>query len=329
MSGRERMGVDSSVVERLFQVLVEEVRESRPEYLRRPFTVAEIYQTLVPYRSHRDAIGVELNADYEDALLRLLAGEGEFLFLDSDPARRRLRAEVDSKNPNTGIYRDYAAVEVRLNPVFVPEAAPRAGENAPQGGVQHSLDEVGFGSPSGVEPRGEDDSGPAAPELGAQGASSPHEGPQEREDAGSGNGRGRSRAASDGTDRRPRSSESDLAGGGSENPELGASAEEAFRPEVAGEETEAPSRSRGTAPASNESRGMVSSEPRGGSSEPTAVHDVPEECPDCRGDLPFRDTLRYCPFCGTNVFVVDCGECGEELERAWRFCVACGTSVAE
>ena len=108
-----------TVLERFHAVLVDEIRGQRPEYLSGPFTVAEIYQNLVPYGSHRDRIGVEMNGDYEDALLRLLAGEGGFLVLDSDAALRNLREELDSTNPNTGLYREFAAVDVRLNPQFV------------------------------------------------------------------------------------------------------------------------------------------------------------------------------------------------------------------
>lgn len=98
------------------RTLVEEIRAQRPDYLSSPFTVAEIYQTLVPYGTHRDRIGVEMNADYEDALLRLLAGEGDYLSLDSGAALRGIREELESTNPNTGLYREYAAVDVRLNP---------------------------------------------------------------------------------------------------------------------------------------------------------------------------------------------------------------------
>ena len=57
----------SDVLARFHQALVEEIRSQRPEYLDGPFTVAEIYQNLVPYGSHRDRIGVEMNGDYEDA----------------------------------------------------------------------------------------------------------------------------------------------------------------------------------------------------------------------------------------------------------------------
>jgi hypothetical protein len=104
------------VLDRFHRVLVEEIEAHRPEYLEAPFTVAEIYQNLVPYGTHRDRVGVEMNGDYEHALLRMLAGEGDYLVLESGAALRALREELDSANPNTGIYREYAAVDVRLNP---------------------------------------------------------------------------------------------------------------------------------------------------------------------------------------------------------------------
>ena len=111
--------MSNQVLERFHRALIEEIQTQRPEYLTSPFTVAEIYQNLVPYGSHRDRIGVEMNGDYEDALLRLLAGEAEYLILDSEPARQALQAEVGSSNPNTGLYREFAAVDVRLNPAYL------------------------------------------------------------------------------------------------------------------------------------------------------------------------------------------------------------------
>ena len=111
-------------VARFHRALVEEILRSRPSYLSEPFTVAEIYQNLVPYRTHRDRIGVEMNGDYEDALLRLLGGEGEYLVLESDHARREINDELGSPNPNTGLYREFAAVDVRLNPLRMPRDLP-------------------------------------------------------------------------------------------------------------------------------------------------------------------------------------------------------------
>ena len=84
------------VIGRFHQALVGEIRERRPEYLHGPFTVAEIYQNLVPYGTHRDLIGVEMNGDYEDALTRMLAGEGGYLILESEDALRLLQHELQS-----------------------------------------------------------------------------------------------------------------------------------------------------------------------------------------------------------------------------------------
>ena len=55
--------MSDGVLARFYQILVEEIRSQRPDYLTGPFTVAEIYQRLVPYGSHRDRIGVDMNGD--------------------------------------------------------------------------------------------------------------------------------------------------------------------------------------------------------------------------------------------------------------------------
>ena len=52
-----------------------------------------------------------------------------------------------------------------------------------------------------------------------------------------------------------------------------------------------------------------------------------ENCPWCREELPQQARVRFCPFCGSNVNLVPCPECGEELRLNWRFCIACGTEV--
>jgi hypothetical protein len=52
-----------------------------------------------------------------------------------------------------------------------------------------------------------------------------------------------------------------------------------------------------------------------------------EACPWCRESLPERGGVKYCPFCGSNVQLVPCPACGEELELNWRFCIACGMEV--
>jgi hypothetical protein len=197
-------------IDRFFQVLCEEIEGSARSAENHQFTVAEIYQSLIPYRTHRDRLGVEMNGDYEDALLRLLAGEGEFLLLESEAARSRIRQELAQSNPNTGIYREFAAVGVRLNP-----------------------------------------------------------------------GRVEDRPAS--------------------------------RPALATES--APIRTPAETPA------PVAATPARKSAGSARA------CPDCGGDLPARDSLRFCPHCGTNVLLAPCTACGEILERSWKFCLSCGTAT--
>ena len=219
----------SDVLDRFHAALVEEILARRPEYLHAPFTVAEIYQNLVPYGTHRDRIGVEMNGDYEDALIRMVAGEGGYLVLDSDPALRVLREELEASNPNTGLYREFAAVDVRLNPSRLPGGS--GGGAAPQHApAALSMEEL-------------------APEPDA----------------------------------------------------------EAFAPEPV------------EAPAAPAARAAPAT---------SASPEAPDACRWCRAELPRRANLNFCPFCGTDVHVVPCPGCGEELDPEWRFCIACGTEVA-
>jgi Double zinc ribbon len=228
------MSDGTEVLERFHRALIEEIQTHRPEYLTGPFTVAEIYQNLVPYGSHRDRIGVEMNGDYENALLRLLAGEGGYLILESEPALRDLRAELDTANPNTGLYREYAAVDVRLNQAYLDLSASAVSEETDLAEALHAGDPVSMAD--------------LAPSEAA-----------------------------------------------------------------AGELTIVPPAvdvfPNGQPPAGSEAEG-------------------PQSCQWCRAELPKRDNLNFCPFCGTDLKVVPCNECGEELEPEWRFCISCGAEVS-
>ena len=120
------MPFDPELLSRFHRVLVDEIRRSGPERLDRSFTVAEMYRDLIPYRTHRNVLGVAMNGDYEDVLLRLLGGEGDYLILDSDAARREIRKELESSNPNTALFREFSNVDVRLDPAALHGAAPTA-----------------------------------------------------------------------------------------------------------------------------------------------------------------------------------------------------------
>jgi hypothetical protein len=100
-------------LDRLFALLVERVSAEYPDHLSAPFEVAELYQSLVPYRHYRRELGIETNGDYELALVRLLAGERGYLQGESD-MQEAIKKEIAGNNPNTSIFREYAASRVGL-----------------------------------------------------------------------------------------------------------------------------------------------------------------------------------------------------------------------
>jgi hypothetical protein len=111
-----RLSEGRDTLDRLYQRLADALQQSRREPFVAPVTVAEIYQELVPYRVVRDDVGFAMNADYEHALLRLLAGEGEWLRLEPGTAREMIVRELKSPNPNVSIYREYAGCDVWVRP---------------------------------------------------------------------------------------------------------------------------------------------------------------------------------------------------------------------
>lgn len=100
-------------LDRLFEILVESLhREAR---LAVPFPANELHERLVPYRSSRSRLRVATYEDYEMAVLRLLAGERDYLRLEPDTARAQLQAEVTSVNPDTGFFRNFGEAQVLVN----------------------------------------------------------------------------------------------------------------------------------------------------------------------------------------------------------------------
>ena len=246
------MALDTAgLLDRFHSVLVGEIRSNRPDLEEGSFTVAEIYQELVPYRTHRGRLGVEMNGDYEHVLLMLLAGEGDFLVLESEEALGELRSELKSSNPNTGLYREYAAAEVHLNRAMVPD--PEDGPDPEEARV----DDAGPDRPADPEESGE----PVDVDL--------------------------------------------LAPSGTDDAEMGGpETVDAAEPPLPVESVD---------------------DDETGALDPVA--DSAAVCRACKVTLPDRDGVVFCPYCGSDLRVIECAACGETLEPNWRFCVACGAEV--
>jgi Double zinc ribbon len=138
-------------LDRLFQRLVHNIRNGHIEYLSVPFTVQELYDTLVPYRHYRRDLGIETNQDYEAAVMRLLSGEKGYLRGDQ-AMQERLKKEMGSQHPDLGAFRDYGDTRISL----APAAVEKLGVTIPtqnSGGYStgRAASQGGNGSPSATE----------------------------------------------------------------------------------------------------------------------------------------------------------------------------------
>jgi len=318
------MPQSGEILERFIETLVQEIAVTRPEYLTAPFTIAEIYQDLVPYRSHRALIGVEMNGDYEEALLQMLSGEGDCLLLDSAVARQEMQDELASPNPNTSLFHDFAAADVRLHPGRVPLDVGRGSEGAAEEAAVEAVEvsEADLVDP-GVERELEAERKLEAErqleverELEAE-----RQLEVERELEAE-----RQESASEETP--PKAAE--VGGGGPPVPATpeGLEQVELVRAEPAGsgedgvvghiKTASAPSMASFKEPA-----------PDGNGATDTESNDVLTVCHWCRETLPVRDSVHFCPFCGSDLRPSPCRECGEAMEARWQFCVSCGVDVRD
>lgn len=135
-------------LDRLFHRVVQALAERGPERLRQPIQVAELYQELVPYRQHRAAMKLDTHQDYEMAMLRLLAGERGYARVEPAEVQQAFVTEAQATYPKAGVFREFAAARVYLEPtatqtvlagveVYAPHAASPApaAPPAPGGGA--------------------------------------------------------------------------------------------------------------------------------------------------------------------------------------------------
>lgn len=117
-------------VDRMFLHLVHTVRARFPNLLTQPFQVAELAQTILPYRHHRRDLGLDTNDDYELTLVQLLASD--YLIVD-DEVRDAMRAELSAPNPDPGAFRRFIHAQVAISPAAVRalESGGAAGEPLP------------------------------------------------------------------------------------------------------------------------------------------------------------------------------------------------------
>lgn len=111
-------------LDRVFQRLVQNIKSRSPDQLTLPFTVAELYEQLIPYRHNRRELGIETNQDYEVAIMRLLSGERDYIVGD-DAMQDTLKQEISSQNPDTGAFREFATTQISISPAALEKHPDR------------------------------------------------------------------------------------------------------------------------------------------------------------------------------------------------------------
>lgn len=298
------MPFDDRLLARFHRALVREIQRRRPRYLDAPFSIEEIYRDLVPYRTHRNVIGVAMNGDYEDALLRLLGGEGDFLVVESPVALREIRKELRTPNPDTSRFRQFASASVRLNPEALGALEREGRAKADEADPVPSETLVPDASAAGSSAQGPDAPTPTAPA-----APEPTPGPTS-------------------------GVEPDEGSAPSPSPGLAAAAE---ADRIGEELADGPVRAR-VEPGEAPSQAVAPDDPR---TAPPTAPPAPasigasmgapdtrtETCEWCSEALPDREGMNFCPHCGGCLKLVLCPACGEGLEPTWRFCVVCGVEI--
>lgn len=100
-------------LDRLFTLLVTALaREARVAV---PFPAADVYERLVPYRSNRSRLNVATHQDYEMAVLRLLAGERNYVQLEPETVRDAMQREIATINPDPAYFRSFPDAQVMVN----------------------------------------------------------------------------------------------------------------------------------------------------------------------------------------------------------------------
>jgi len=304
-------------LDRLLRRLVQNIRGGYPEYLTRPFEVAELYQVLVPYRLNRRELELETNQDYELVVTQLLAGERGYLKGDAD-MQQALRRELASPNPDTGAFRRFAAARVALSPDILrrldvrPDVRPDAGRasaDPPTVPISREAEPVATrpvaaDTPTDVTITAVTDGATPRPAL----------------------------------DELPAHTTTAEAPDGDSSP--APSAPRVLRPFTVASTPPAAVVPSPTASPSPQTVSPQAASPQRAVRADAAPPSPPEtmtapsrqtktiagggSCRYCGGELPEGRRITFCPHCGQNLTIIHCPACSTELDVGWRFCTTCG-----
>lgn len=117
-------------IDQMFRVLVRTLRTKQPALLTAPFTVADLYQQILPYRHFRRELALETNQEYEMTLMELLSGARGYLDVD-EQLRDELGKELQSPSPEPSRVREFAEAHVAIKPGALAVTESPAGATTP------------------------------------------------------------------------------------------------------------------------------------------------------------------------------------------------------
>lgn len=109
-------------LERFFCQLARNLAASDPTRLQSGLALAEIRNSILPYRANRRALQLESSEEYELVLMRLCAGEGGFARTEPEEVAAEFVAELRSRNPDLTIIPRREKALVSLNPQALAKA---------------------------------------------------------------------------------------------------------------------------------------------------------------------------------------------------------------
>lgn len=105
---------------RFAQRLVEQLGASE-EGVHRPVEIAALRETVLPYRKHRRALGIDSVEDYETVLLRLIAGERGYVKTLPAAAAERARKELAQANPDLAVLDEVGDATIQITSMVAHE----------------------------------------------------------------------------------------------------------------------------------------------------------------------------------------------------------------
>ena len=155
-----------TTLEPLFRLLVRTLSERQPERVHQPMSINELMDSILPYRLVRRELAVDSAEDYETLILRLCAGEGDFV--QAEPAAQAaLAAELKKPLADLALLRVYGDTHVvlRTDPLLTAMDDRPEERYAPPGARTSPPPEA----PEAAETETDDAAAPAADEQDQQG----------------------------------------------------------------------------------------------------------------------------------------------------------------